>query len=64
MGKDNCNNIKIWTFVDYDTMDELMDICSLYCVSLYGLIRCMIFEGVEKWQPTMKRKKSPAEKNT
>lgn len=63
MGKDNCNNIKIWTSVDYDTMDELMDICSLNGVSLSSLIRSMIFEGVEKWQLTMKRKKSQAEKN-
>lgn len=58
MRKDNCNNIKIWTSVDYDTMDELMDICSLYGVNLSGLIRSMIFEGVEQWQATIKRKKS------
>lgn len=41
-----------------------MDICSLYGVNLSGLIRSMIFEGVEQWQATMKRKKSQVEKNT
>lgn len=61
--KDNYNNIKVWTSVDYDTMDDLMDLCIFYGVTLSGLIRTMIYEGVEQCQMIIRKKKSQVEKN-